>query len=224
MTATQPNLQLDTWMQATWSDYLAWVEDSVFAKAKGYYFHGHLRLEMQPVGFEHSRDHSLLALAMGLFCMLDGIALSLSDNCSFRQTGQRECQPDLACYAGSNATVIPKQTGIVDLDRYPAPDLVVEVAKSSILDDLGIKRSLYEALGVREYWVVDGEQAQVTAYRMHHDGSQRIDASQFLPGLNMAVLVEALQRSRQTNHSTVGNWLMQQFQSRPYPDTARPSS
>ncbi len=53
------------------------------------------------------------------------------------------------------------------------------------------------------------------ADRMHHDGSQRIDASLVLPGLNMAVLAEALQRSRQTDYSTVGNWLMQQFQSRP---------
>ncbi|MCC5649018.1 Uma2 family endonuclease [Nostoc sp. XA013] len=45
-----------------------------------------------------------------------------------------------------------------------APDLVIEIAKTSLLDDLGTKRclatsrfasTLYEELGIAEYWVVD---------------------------------------------------------------------
>jgi Uma2 family endonuclease len=81
-----------------------------------------------------------------------------------------------------------------------------------LLDDLGTKRSLYEELGVNEYWVVDVQEAQLLAYSMMNQGSQRIQVSQVLPKLEVAVLEEALQRSRQTNQAEVGAWLLSQFQ------------
>jgi Uma2 family endonuclease len=101
---------------------------------------------------------------------------------------------------------------VVDLTRYPAPDLAVEIAVSSLLDDQGNKRALYEDLGVAEYWVVDVEAAQMLAYAVGNRGSQRIDDSQVLPGLSMAVLEAALQRSRQQDQAQVGAWLLAQFQ------------
>ncbi len=100
----------------------------------------------------------------------------------------------------------------MNLDRYPAPDLVVEVAKTSLLDDLGSKRSLYEELSVAEYWVVDVKKAQVTAFERLDQGSQRIKISQVLPGFEISVLEEALRRSREADQSQVGAWLLQQFQ------------
>jgi Uma2 family endonuclease len=124
----------------------------------------------------------------------------------------RECQPDVAYYLGENAKTIPSGTGIVNLDQYPSPNLAIEIARSSLLDDLGTKRSLYEELGVNEYWVVDVQEAQLLAYSMMNQGSQRIQVSQVLPKLEVAVLEEALQRSRQTNQAEVGAWLLSQFQ------------
>ena len=59
------------------------------------------------------------------------------------------------CIIFALGTLDSTDTNIVNLDRYPAPDLVVEIAKTTLLDDLGTKRSLYEELGVAEYWVVD---------------------------------------------------------------------
>jgi len=47
---------------------------------------------------------------------------------------------------------------------------------------------------------------------MEDGGSKRIAQSQILPGLQLEILTEALQRSRNTNHTEVGSWLMQQFQ------------
>ena len=108
--------------------------------------------------------------------------------------------------------MIPWGTAVVDLNRYPAPDLAIEIAVSSLLDDQGNKRALYEELGVAEYWVVDVQAAQVLAYTIAERGSKRIDESQVLTGLSIAVLEEAMQRSRQQDQSQVGAWLLAQFQ------------
>lgn len=200
------------WTATSWPEYLQIIEQPAYAKAKAYYYRDSMRLEMLPVGFDHSIDHGLVALAINLFGMARGLQLVLADNCSYRKTGVRECQPDLSCYVGDRAQQIPKETTIVDLDRYPAPDLAVEIAKTSLLDDLGIKRSLYEEMGVHEYWVVDVQKAQVIAYHMQPRGSHRIETSEVLPQLSIALLDEALKKSRDTDQSTVGRWLMAQFQ------------
>lgn len=212
MSSLQTPLLTDTWVAASWDEYLQLVEQPAYEKARGYYYRGHMRLEMLPIGFDHATDHTIVAFAINLFCTLKGIRLMMPDSCSYRKAGVRECQPDLSCYVGDRAQVVPKNTNIVNLDRYPAPDLVVEIAKTTLLDDLGTKRSLYEELGVAEYWVVDGQAAQVIAYQIHDRGSQRLNASQVLPGLAIVTLEEALRRSRESDQATVGAWLLTQFQ------------
>jgi Uma2 family endonuclease len=213
MTQLQTPILSDTWLATPWDAYVQLIEDPAYAKAKGYYYQGHMRIEMLPVGFDHAKDHSVLAFAINLFAILKAIPLTIADNCSYRKAGLRECQPDLSCYVGKRSNSVPSGTNIVNLDRYPAPDLVSEISKTTLLDDLGTKRSLYEALGVSEYWVADVENVQIMAYSMNLDGSQRIAQSQVLPDLKIATLDEALRRSRQTDQSAVGSWLMAQFQS-----------
>ena len=82
----------------------------------------------------------------------------------------------------------------------------------NLKDDLGTKRSLYEDLNVSEYWVVDVQNAQIIAYAIADQGSKRIRESQVLPGLAIAILEEALRRSREMNQSEVGSWLLRKFQ------------
>ncbi len=208
----QTRSNTDIWMTASWDDYVRILEDPVHEKSKGYYYKGHMRLEMLPVSFDHGNDHVVVIFAVNLFTAMKGIPSTGLDTTTFRKTGVRDCQPDVSYYLDSSARVIPSGTGIVNLDLYPAPNLVIEIAKSSILDDVGAKRSLYEELGVAEYWVVDVQNAQVLAYAMADQGSKRIQESLVLPGLTMAVLEEALRRSRETDQSQVGSWLLTQFQ------------
>lgn len=204
----------DTWVQATWNEYLSALDDPAHVKSKGYYSNGRMRLEMQlSVGFDHSKDHGIIALAINLYGILKGIPFTILDNCCFRKTGYVEFQPDLAYYVGDKATAIPTGTDVVNLDEYPVPDLVVEVAKSSLLDDRTVKRVLYEEVGIAEYWIVKVETAEVLAYQMSDRGSQRIDTSLMFPCLEIATLNQALQRSRSQDQSQVGAWLMAQFQS-----------
>ncbi|WP_013334848.1 Uma2 family endonuclease [Gloeothece verrucosa] len=202
----------DIWIPAKWEDFLQIIEDPAYKKAKAYYYHHHMRLEMLPVGFDHSKDHSVIVFAINLFSVYAGIPLTLLDNCSYRKAGIKECQPDISGYVGDKAKIIPQGTNIVNLNQYPSPDLVVEVAKTSLLDDLGTKRSLYEALGIKEYWIVDVENTKIIAYQMQNKGSYQIVRSNVLSSLDIGILEDALRQSRQSDQSAVGKWLMTQFQ------------
>lgn len=212
MSNLQTRLDTDTWIAASWEEYLRTIENTAYATAKGYYYQGHMRVEMLPVGHDHSEDDGTISLAVNLFGIARSIPLKILPNCSYRKVGVGECQPDVSYYIGDRAQLIPRGTAVIDLNRFPAPDLVIEVAATTLLDDIGIKRSLYEELGVSEYWVLDVQNAQILAYAIADQGSKRIQASQVLPGLTIALLEEMLQRSRETDQSQVGAWLLSQFQ------------
>ena len=212
MNELQKKLTVDTWVVASWDEYVQVIE-LAYEKAKGYYYNGQLRIEMSPVGSDHASDHTIIIFAVNLFATLKGIPLNGMDNCTFRKAGVQECQPDVSYYIGDNAQVIPWGTTIVNLDHYPPPDLVIEVANTSLADDIGQKRLLYEDLKVAEYWVVDVQNIRVIAFAIIADGgSQRITQSQALPGLAISLLEEALRRSRQVDQTQVGAWLLAQFQ------------
>ncbi|MBE9167047.1 Uma2 family endonuclease [Pleurocapsales cyanobacterium LEGE 06147] len=205
-------LPTDTWITTTWDDYLRVIEDPAYEKAKSYYYKGQMRIEMSPVGNDHSRDHSIVIYAIHLFAGIKGIDLNGHDNCTYRKTGVNEAQPDVSFYIGATADAVPWGTGIVDLDQYPPPTLVIEVANTSLLDDKGNKRLLYEELGVSEYWIIDVQKVEVLAFAVENNGSWRIRQSQVLPGLDISLLEEAFQRTRQMNHGKVSAWLLTQFQ------------
>lgn len=213
MSPIQTLLPTDTWVTATWDEYLAALDDPIYSNARGYYFNGRMRLEMSPLGNPHSRDHATVIAVLYLFAALRNIDLDAHDNCTYRKTGFDEAQPDASFYIGANAEIIPWETTIIDLDQFPAPDLVIEVAYSSLADDKGEKRLLYESLGVQEYWIIDVQAVKVIAFKVENQGSYRIKESQVLPGLEMGILEEAFRRSRQTNHGKVSAWLLSQFQS-----------
>ncbi|MBD2048987.1 Uma2 family endonuclease [Coleofasciculus sp. FACHB-64] len=213
MSKLQTKIPTETWVVATWDEYIQAIEDPQLEKAKGYYQNGQLRIEISPIGSDHASDHTIIIFAVNLFATVKGIPIHGRDNCTYRKIGVQESQPDVSYYIGKNVDIIPWGTSIINLDQYPAPDLVIEIANTSLSDDIGQKRLLYEDLGVAEYWVVDVVNIRIIAFTITSaGGSQRITESQVLSGLAISVLVEALQRSRQENQSLVGAWLLSQFQ------------
>jgi Uma2 family endonuclease len=212
MSELQTQLPTDTWVVATWDEYVQTIENPAYEKAKGYYYDGRLRIEMPPVGSDHSRDHTVIIFAVNLFASIKGIPLNGRDNCTYRKAGFDEAQPDVSYYIGENADVIPWGTSIIDLNQYPPPNLVIEVAKSSLADDRGEKRLLYEELGVNEYWIIDVQNVRVIAFAIADGGSRRITQSQVLPGLAISLLEAAFERTRHMNQTQVGAWLLAQFQ------------
>ena len=202
----------ETWISASWRDYLQVLNDLGEEKAKGYYYNNQMRLEMSPVGNDHASDHNVIIYAVNLFAAINNIDLSGKDNCTYRKPGVREAQPDVSFYIGETAETIPWGTGIIDLDQYPPPNLVIEVANTSLLDDKGNKRLLYEDLGVNEYWIIDVQNVEILAFAIENQGSYRIRQSQVLLGLEISLLEQAFQRTRLMNHGKVSAWLIQQFQ------------
>lgn len=220
MSNLQTKLPTETWLAATWEEYIQVIENPAYEKAKGYYYNNKMRVEILPVGNDHASDHTIVILSASNYATLKGIPMNGKDNCTYRKTGFQDAQPDVSYYIGENADVIPWGTSIINLDDYPPPNLVIEVANSFftpsgaevLADDKGEKRLLYEELGLDEYWIIDVQNVQMIAFAMENGGSRRIYQSQVLPGLAISLLEEALRRTRQVNQSQVVAWLLSQFQ------------
>ena len=212
MSQLQTKLPTDTWVTANWEDYIQTIEDPTYAKAKGYYYNGQMRIESMGVGPDHASDNTIIVFAVNLFCTLKGLPLKGLTNCSYRKPDVRESQPDISYYIGARAKLAPQGSSIVNLNTVAPPDLAIEIADTSLSDDLGQKRLLYEDLEISEYWVVDVENTRILAFQIASSGSRRITESQVLPGLGIAVLIEALEMSRTMDQTEVGTWLLAQFQ------------
>ena len=76
---------------------------------------------------------------------------------------------------GPDITVIrAERTSIIGATTVnDAPDIVVEVLPSNRSCDLRRKRELYEAAGIPEYWILDGEADALTQLELGDDGTYR---------------------------------------------------
>jgi Uma2 family endonuclease len=210
MTSVLEQLQTDSWVKASWDEYIQTIENPA-TKNRGYYHAGEMRIESMPIGSDHSRIHALILFAISLFATIGNIALTEHDNCSYRKTGVEEFQPDLSYYIGDNAEVIPWGTRIVDLNLYPLPDLVVEIADTTLADDQGAKRLQYEMLGISEYWIVNVQTCEILAFAIANQGSHRIRTSQVVLGLAIDQLEEMLKRGKVSGLTEARTWLLQQL-------------
>lgn len=209
MSQLQTKLLTDRWVTATWDEYIEIVKQPDYAPAKCYYYDGQLRIEMAVVGPDHADDNGIIVILTNLFGIAKNIKMRLLVNCSYRKTGVRDAQPDGSYYIGERVQSTPRGSSVVNLDSAVAPDLAIEIADSSLLDDLGTKRMLYEELGVSEYWVVDVQKAKIIAFKIIANlGSTRLTESEVLPGLKFALIEEGLRRSREMDRTEVGSWFL----------------
>jgi len=207
----QTPIPTDTWVTATWDEYIKLVSNPIYDKAKSYYHQGQLRIEMPPVGHDHCSDNTVISFAVNLYAICKSIPLKGLTNCSYRKKGVQEYQPDVSYYIGERALILPRGTKVVNLNEYPPPDLAIELGDTSLSDDLNRKKQSYEELKLSEYWVVNVAKAKLSAFAITDGKSQPITESQVLPGLAMSLLEEALRRSWSCDQTEVGNWLLQQF-------------
>jgi Uma2 family endonuclease len=212
MIQLQEKLTTNTWKKADWDTYITTIESPEHEQHQGYYYSGYMRIEDMPTGADHASDNGLIYLAVTLFCMVKGIPIQGFIGCSYRKVEVRECQPDISFYIGDRANLSPTGKSVVNLDEQAIPNLVIEISNTTLEDDLGAKRLLYEEMGISEYWVVDVQNSLIYAFEMFDRGSKRIDTSIVLPELSIATITEALTLSKEQDQSQIGKWLMSQFQ------------
>lgn len=205
------NLVTDSWVKANWEEFLALGDSPELEKARFYYDGGYMRIETMPIGSGHSQDNTLLSQTVSLYGTVKNIRLKGFTNGSFRKQGVQECQPDMAFYIGADFQIPPKTSQPVNVDQFGAPHLVIEISSTTLNDDIGRKRLLYERLGVQEYWVVDINAGEVVAFEVADGGSKQIWQSQVLPGLEIALIEEALKRSQTQEDGEINRWLLQVF-------------
>lgn len=87
MSDLQTKPRTDTWELASWEEYIRTVENSAYETARGYYYQGHMRIEMTPVGHDHSKDDGTISLSVNLFGIARAIPLKILPNCSYRKVG-----------------------------------------------------------------------------------------------------------------------------------------
>jgi len=200
-----------TWQTGSWETFLAVSQQPTYQKVKAYYFRGAYQFVIG-VGANHGDINAVIFLLLSFYCTIRNLPHKAYVNTSYRKEGIRECQPDLSYYFLERGSPLPRGSSLVNLNEYAPPDLVIEIADSSLADDLGMKRLLYEEMQVGEYWVVDVQTMKIIAFRILDSlGSIRIAESSVIAGLQLSFLEEALRRSSELDNSQLGAWFMEQI-------------
>ncbi|WNZ27808.1 hypothetical protein HJG54_33805 [Leptolyngbya sp. NK1-12] len=66
---------LETWLPASWDEFVKLADNPASAKLKGYYYCGHMRFEPISTGSDHSNDHALILFALSFFAADHGIPI-----------------------------------------------------------------------------------------------------------------------------------------------------
>ena len=173
---------------------------------------GEMRIEMASLGVGRSRQNSVVSNVITLFAVCKDMDITSYTNGSFHRAGEKEFQPDIAFYIREGAKYLPPQNNApINIELCGLPNLVVEVGASSLKDDLGRKRLMYERIGIEEYWVVDVDAREVIVAIDGDARSGQIRRSVVLPGLETNLVDEALGRSQTENDGAIARWLMKTF-------------
>lgn len=210
-TSTRENLVTNSWVKASWEEFIALADNRDYEKGKFYYDREYMRIEMSPVGPLHARHNSIVSSIVKQFALLKNIGLVELTNATFRQPGLMEFQPDLSYYVGEEIKLPPRTNTPINLNEFYPPTIAVEIGESSISDDLGEKRLMYEQSGVKEYWVVNAKKDNVIAFSIANGSSGKVLESQVLKGLSISLVEEALKYSQTKDDIEVLRWFIQRI-------------
>jgi Uma2 family endonuclease len=217
-TATFSQVALPQWQDAAWEDYLYWRdrERSQLQSQLRLFFHQN-RLLVKDMGWEgisHAQVKDLFILLMGLWFMAhpERSAQSMS-GCLLERHGMQAAAPDLLLYVGADYPQwSPGEPRRINLEQWRSPDLVGEIADTTLATDLDEMKQLYAALGIGEYWVIDVLGRRVMLFTLGEDGKYRqCEVSQVLTGVTADLLERTLAQLGQGTNISAANWFMQQI-------------
>ncbi len=199
---------------ATWDEYVR-ASDAADEQQRLFFHAGELWVrDMGWEGIGHAQVKDLFVMLLGLWYIAhpEPIARSYS-GCLMEKTGFAAAAPDLMLYVGEGAPVWKVgEPPRINLDVCRVPDLVGEIADTTLASDLDEMKQLYAALGIGEYWVVDVPGLRVLMFRLGADGKYReCVESGVLAGVGVDVLVATLGRLGEMGNMGAANWFMGQM-------------
>lgn len=214
--ATKPNRQLQqtAWQQATWEDYEALRDDENGDRSKLFFENNHLWVEMGAEGINHSKFSNLFSMIFAFWAIkFPDLKLSTFGGCQMDKKGIRAAAPDIVVYVGENIPVWKMgESRFIDLNRWRSPDLVGEIADTTLAIDLDEKKRLYASWGIAEYWVIDVLAARIFAFRLDEAGIyQQHETSQVLPNLAIALLEQTMAMLDTKTNTEAAIWFSQQL-------------
>ncbi len=214
MIATAPAQLVPIWQPARWKDYLA-LRDAESAERNRLFFNqGHLLVEMGAEGINHASVGALLPILFFIWFSAKRQSFKLFGGCQLEKTNNRAAAPDQIVYLGEN---VPQwregEPRRISLDEWRVPNLVGEIADTTLATDLDEKKRLYASLGIPEYWVIDVQGRRLFAFQLQAEGGyQQIETSQVMMGLPIALLEGAIQRLMQGSTDQAAIWFAQQIE------------
>ena len=201
------------WQPATWEDYLAYRDDPTPERVRLFFNQGYLFVDMGSEGIDHARFRELFTMVFAFwFSRKPGQTFDSLGGCLIEKPNKQAASPDLVLYIGEG---FPRwQQGElrrINLAQWRVPDLVGEVADTTLATDLDEKKQLYASLEIPEYWVIDIRGERVLAFRLQSDGKyQQCEYSVALEGLPISLLEQTLEQLSQGNGSAA-LWFAQQI-------------
>jgi len=204
------------WQPATWDDYLAISEDPNLAldQIRIFFNQGYLLVEMGQEGISHASISNLFTMIFAFwFSRQPGQSFSSLGGCVIEKPKQRAAAPDQVLYIGDGAPRWEEgEPRRINLRKWRVPDLVGEVADTTLASDLDEKKQLYAALEIPEYWVTDVKGKQVLAFRLQEDGRyHQCQYSVALEGLPIALLEQTLEQLNRVDNGMAALWFAKQI-------------
>jgi Uma2 family endonuclease len=214
--------QTGAWEQATWEDYEALRDeervDSLSGDAsrrnKLFFENNRLWIEMGAEGINHSKFSNLFSMIFAFWASkFPDFKLSTFGGCQIEKSGVQAVAPDIVVYVGENIpTWKTGESRFIDLDRWRSPDLVGEIADTTLAIDLDEKKRLYASMRIAEYWVIDVISARVFAFRLDEAGVyQQCETSQSLPSLAIALLEQTMDMLATGTNTEAAIWFSHQL-------------
>ncbi len=202
------------WKPATWEDYLAYRDAETAERVRLFFHQDRLLIDMGSEGINHATVSDLFtALFFIWFSRFPDRTAASFGRCLLEKVKTQAAAPDLVLYIGEG---VPQwQSGErrrIDLDRWRVPDLVGEIADTTLATDLDEKKKLYADLRIPEYWVINIRGRQVIAFRLQENGKyQQCNESVALAGLSITLLEETLERLSEGTNISAALWFAQQI-------------
>jgi Uma2 family endonuclease len=202
------------WQPATWEDYLTVRDDPGIEWERIFFDNDYLFIDMGKEGVNHATICDLFTMLFFIwFSQNPEQTFSSLGRCLLEKPKKRAGSPDLVLYLGENyPRWQPGERRYLNLNQWPVPNLVGEIADRTLAMDLDEKKQLYADLGIPEYWVIDVQGKRLFAFQLQENGKyQEYGESLALAGLPILLLEETLMQLDEGTNGSAALWFAQQI-------------